>query len=126
MKHTKKFSLIATLMLTAPLAWAQATSGVPTDTSNSPTHMTPAQMQPSAPAGTVNTMPSTAPSTIAPAPTQIQPPKDPLVERREQRREARQEYRETKKAAKAERKAAKKAADAQAEAALGSTLAPRK
>ncbi|CAG9169380.1 hypothetical protein CURE108131_10290 [Cupriavidus respiraculi] len=67
---------------------------------------------------------STAPG-VPPGMVQIQPPKDPLVERREARREARAEYKATKKeakqeykqevrGAKQERKAENRAADAAA------------
>ncbi|CAG2128263.1 hypothetical protein [Cupriavidus plantarum] len=50
------------------------------------------------------TAPAAGANTVPPGYTQVQPPKDPLVERREQRREARQEYAAEKKAAKSEYK----------------------
>lgn len=129
MTHTRRLSLMAALLATAPMVWAQATSGMATDPAGTRPNAMPSsrQMQPTPPEDSPRTVPApTMPATpaipatpaVAPAPTQVEPPKDPLVERREQRREARQEYRQTKKAAKAERKAARKAADAQAESAL--------
>lgn len=53
---------------------------------------------------TTTTAPAAGNNTVPPGYTQVQPPKDPLVERREQRREAKQEYAAEKKAAKAEYK----------------------
>ncbi|CAG9180457.1 hypothetical protein [Cupriavidus pampae] len=47
---------------------------------------------------------ATGANTVPPGYTQVQPPKDPLVERREARREASQEYSAQKKAAKSEYK----------------------
>lgn len=50
------------------------------------------------------TAPANATNAVPPGMTQIQPPKDPLVERREARKQARDEYSAQKKAAKSEYK----------------------
>ena len=130
MTPIRRFSLMAALLATTPLAWAQATSGMATDPAGARPDLPPAtQMQATPPEDSPRTLPAPAEPSVpatpaAPAtpavttPPQVQPARDPLVERRAQRREARQEYRDTKKAAKAERKAARKAADTQAEGAL--------
>lgn len=93
-------------------AYAQTPAGTDAATSSGGTTM-PA-------AGAQSTTPGVPPGMV-----QIQPPKDPLVERREARREARAEYKATKKearqeykqevrGAKQERKAENRAADAAA------------
>jgi len=73
---------------------------------------------------------------IPPGTVQVQPPKDPLVERREARKQAhdqykatksqaKQEYKSTAKEAKQEQKTEDKAADAAAREALGTSPAPK-
>lgn len=73
------------------------------------------------------TAPAPAPAAVPPGTVQIQPPKDPLVERREARKAANDQYKAEKaaakgtykqdmNAAKSERTDAKKAADATAKA----------
>jgi len=84
-----RFVQLATALagLTCIAAFAQA-----------PSAQTPSAQSPSAPAAPANAQ------GVPPGMTQIQPPKDPLVERREARKQASDEYKAKKKSAKDEYK----------------------